>query len=247
MTDSPTSKSTATGAWFCLLTGLPCSACSSSKTGGEHGEDLIEPQRDGVVGVAHEAGDTRRVANGAPGSVGQVHADKDIAGNAHAVDDLALRVLDLDDLFHGHLDLEDVIFHVQGLDAGLKVGLHAVFVSGVGVDDVPVTFLAAQLALEFFSRIGRRCSSSGCQVVAVGLFLVACSVVRRVIRLGVHVSFEVLFGIVGVGRFGRSGINLGLFHSLSCGASVSSSSVSFTSSSCSDTWSPASSLPNMPI
>ncbi|MNI70255.1 hypothetical protein D3C73_1260570 [compost metagenome] len=157
------------------------------------------------------------MADRAPGGVRQVHADKDVAGNADAVDDLALRVLDLDDLFHGHLDLEDVIFHVQGLDAGLEVSLHAVLVTGVGVDDVPVTFLAAQLALEFFSRIGRRCSSSNCQVVAVGLLRSVCFVgsvvgVGRVIGLGVYVSFEVLFGIVGVGRFGRSRINLGLFH-----------------------------------
>ena len=39
----------------------------------------------------------------------------------------------------GHLDLEDVVLHVQGLDAGLEVGLDAVLVAGVGVDDVPVT------------------------------------------------------------------------------------------------------------
>ena len=119
----------------------------------EHGEDLVQAQRHGVVGVAHEAGDTGGVADGAPGGVRQVHADQDVAGDADAVDDLALGVLDLDDLFHGHLDFEDVIFHVQGLDAGLKVGLHAVFVTGVGVDDVPVTFLAAQLRLELIGRI----------------------------------------------------------------------------------------------
>ena len=120
---------------------------------GEHGEDLIEAQRDRVVGVAHEAGDAGGVADGAPGGVRQVHADQDVAGDADAVDDLALSVLDLNDFLHRNLDFEDVIFHVQGLDAGLKVGLDAVFVAGVGVDDVPVTLLAAQLGLELVGGV----------------------------------------------------------------------------------------------
>lgn len=84
------------------------------------------------------------MADRAPGGVGQVHADQHVAGDPDAVDDLALGVLDLNDFFHRHLDFEDVIFHVQGLDARFKVGLHAVLVTRVGVDDVPVTLLAAQ-------------------------------------------------------------------------------------------------------
>ncbi|BCW49377.1 hypothetical protein StoSoilB13_17190 [Arthrobacter sp. StoSoilB13] len=184
---------------------------------GEHGEDLVKAQRDRVVGVANEASDAGGVANGAPGSVGQVHADQDVTGDADAVDYLALRVLDLDDFFHRDLDFEDVIFHVQRLDAGLEVGLHAVFVTGVGVDDVPVTLLAAKLGLEFLSRIRGRCSGSGFQrdirsvdvgvVVRVGL----------VIRLSVYVRLEILFGIIDVGRFGRSRVSLRLFRGLSRG------------------------------
>lgn len=144
------------------------------------------------------------MADGAPGSVGQVHADQHVSGNAYAVDDLALRVLDLDDFFHRNLDLEDVIFHVQGLDAGLEVGLHAVLVACVGVDDVPVTFLAAQLGLEFLGRISRGGGSGRFQGDA--LFRIVFFVYLGS-GLVVHVS---VFGFVDVGSFGRSGINLGL-------------------------------------
>ena len=161
---------------------------------GEHGEDLVQAQRNGVVGVAHEAGDTGGVADGAPGSIRQVHADQDVAGNADAVDDLALGVLDLHDFFHGNLDFEDVIFHVQGLDAGLKVCLDAVFVAGVGVDDVPVTLLAAQLGLELLGRINFSLGGRGGQ--CVGLFV---GVSVGFARLGVvSISVGVSVGFRGI-------------------------------------------------
>ena len=41
-----------------MLGGLP-SGLLLFEDRGQHGEDLVQAQRDGVVGVAHEAGDTR--------------------------------------------------------------------------------------------------------------------------------------------------------------------------------------------
>ena len=149
---------------------------------GEHGEDLVQAQRNGVVGVAHEAGDAGGVADDAPGGIRQVHADQNVAGDANAVDDLALSVLDLHDFFHGDLDLEDVIFHVQRLAAGLKVCLDAVFVAGVGVDDVPVTLLAAQLGLEFFGGVNvglGAVSASASASAVVGCSSAVCVSSRR--------------------------------------------------------------------
>src|SRR6478672_6466164 len=124
------------------------------EVGGEHGEDLVEAQRHRLVGVADEAGDTRGVAHGAPALVGEVHADQDVAGHPDATDQLALAVLDLGDLLHGDLHLEDVGLHVEAGHARLEVGLHAVLVARVGVDDVPVTLLAAQGVLELLDRVG---------------------------------------------------------------------------------------------
>ena len=103
--------------------------------------------------VADEAGDARRVPDGAPRLVGEVHADEDVAGDPDALDDLALRVLDLHDLLHGDLHLVDEVLHVEALAAVLEVRLHAVLVARVGVDDVPVAQLAAQLRLERGDRV----------------------------------------------------------------------------------------------
>ncbi len=160
------------------------------------------------------------MADGAPGGIRQVHPDQDVTRDADAVDDLALSVLDLNDFLHRNLDLEDVIFHVQGLDAGFKVGLDAVFVAGVGVDDVPVTLLAAQLGLELVGRINLRGGGSGCQCVArlvcfvagggfvvrAGLDRLFCGGVAGFCR--VYLCRVYLVSDVGCGRSGRG---LGLF------------------------------------
>ena len=94
-----------------------------------------------------------RVAHGAPRLVVEVHPHQDVAGEDLALDLLALAVLDLDDLLGRHLDLEDVVLHVEGLDAALEVGLHLVLVAGVGVHDVPVAELGAQLAAQRLDRV----------------------------------------------------------------------------------------------
>ena len=122
------------------------------------------------MGVADEAGDARGVPDGAPGLVGEVHADQHVAGDPDAADQLALAVLDLGDLFHGDLDLEDVVLHVEAGDAGLEVGLHAVLVAGVGVDDVPVARLrGAAAALNSADRVDVGASRLGGDLVGVGV------------------------------------------------------------------------------
>src|SRR3954452_1553032 len=100
--------------------------------------DLVDGERRGPRGGADEAGDARGVADRAPRLVVELHPDQQVAGQHLAVDLRALAVLDLGDLFGGHLDLIDVVLDVQGLDAGLEVGLHLVLVARVGVHDVPV-------------------------------------------------------------------------------------------------------------
>src|SRR5215218_2775934 len=101
--------------------------------------DLVDRQRRGAGGGAHEAGDTRGVADRAPRLVVELHADEEVARQDLAVDLRALAVLDLGDLLGGHLDLIDVVLDVQRLDARLEVGLHLVLVARIGVDDVPVS------------------------------------------------------------------------------------------------------------
>src|SRR5699024_5202149 len=80
-------------------------------------------------------------------------ADQHAAGHADAADDLLLAVLDLGRVLHRDLDLEDVLLHVLGLGARGQLGLHAVLVTGVGVDDVPVAGSGAQVPLELHQRI----------------------------------------------------------------------------------------------
>ena len=137
---------------------------------GEHREDLVDRQRGRVVGVADESGDTRCVAHGAPRFVGQFHADEHVTGDADATNLLALAVLDLDDVFHRHLRFEDELFEVEADGAVLEVLLHAVLVAGVGVDDVPVTLLHAQLGLELLGRVDfiGGVAFSGVVLLAVG-------------------------------------------------------------------------------
>src|SRR6185437_11057922 len=66
----------------------------------EHREDLVQAQRHRLVGVTDETGHARRVPDGAPRLVGEVHPDQHVAGHPHPAHLLALAVLDLGHLFH---------------------------------------------------------------------------------------------------------------------------------------------------
>src|SRR5215203_7410441 len=86
-------------------------------------QDLVEGQRGGPVGVADEARHAGGVADRAPGLVGEVHADQDVAGEEVLLDLLALAVLDDGLLALRDLHLEDEVLHVQRGRASLEVGL----------------------------------------------------------------------------------------------------------------------------
>src|SRR5690554_4760375 len=56
----------------------------------QHGEHFIKAQWVWIVGIANESGNTWSVSNNTPRSVGQLHANQDVARDAHAANDLAL-------------------------------------------------------------------------------------------------------------------------------------------------------------
>src|SRR5690606_13282067 len=120
-----------------------------------------EAQRHRVVGVAHEAGHTRGVADHGPAVFVQIHTNEHVAGNANTVHQLALTVLDLNDVLGRDLNLVDVLLHVERLTTALNVGLDALLEAGVRVDDVPLARQAAQFGAEcgvgvvgVFGRLG---------------------------------------------------------------------------------------------
>lgn len=107
------------------------------------GRHLVLRQGDGLVGLAHEAGDASDVADQMPGVICQDHLDQDVAGKylaLHFLHDAGLG--DLGDGFHRNLHLEDHIGHAA-VDHGFLDGrLHGVLVAGVGVDHIPFAFSA---------------------------------------------------------------------------------------------------------
>ena len=119
-----------------------------------------------------EAGHRRRVTDGRPRLVGEVHPDQHVAGQDGPLDHLALAVLDLGDLFGRDHDLVDVVLHVERDDAVLEVRADPVLHAVVGVHDVPLAGLGPQLAAELLERVARaRRTPSASSVVAssVGL------------------------------------------------------------------------------
>jgi hypothetical protein len=93
------------------------------------------------------------VANDRPAVLVEVHQNEYVSGDTHAVDELALAVLDLNDILHRHLDLEDVVLHGHGYPTVFDVLLDALFEAGVGVNDVPLARLGAQLRAECLVRV----------------------------------------------------------------------------------------------
>ena len=100
--------------------------------------DLVRGDGGGRGGVADEARDLGGVLDEVPHLVVEVHLDQDVAWEelAHRVEALALA--DLDDGLLGDLDATELRLHLELLGAQLKVGLGAVLVARVGVDDVPL-------------------------------------------------------------------------------------------------------------
>jgi hypothetical protein len=107
------------------------------------------------VRVADEPGDARRVPDHRPRVLVEVHADEHVAGDADPVHELALAVLDLDHVLHRDLDLEHGVLLAEAALALLDVLLHALLEAGVGVDDVPLARLGAQLATELLVGVER--------------------------------------------------------------------------------------------
>src|SRR6478735_5347567 len=134
---------------------------------GEDVDDLVDRERRGGVGVAHESGDAGGVAHDSPRLVGELHAHQHVTGELVALAGLALAVLDLGEVLLRNLDLEDVVLHVEGVDPALQVRLHALLVAGIGVDDVPV----AERGDHRLAELGDRVARLGVLVDRVGVSL----------------------------------------------------------------------------
>lgn len=214
VTESPTSKSST---W--TSTGLPGTGHGllgrlALHVGGEHLDDLVQRQRVRVVGVADEAGDTGGVAHDAPGLRGEVHPDQDVAGELVLADGLAVAVLDLDDLLLRHLGLEDVVLDVQGDGALLQVLLHAVLVTRVGVDHVPLAGGGAQLLAELGDRVDLGLLLGGL-LGLLGALVLGDGLLGDVLVLGLVgllVQRGGLGGLIGLGLVERLGLVLVTVH-----------------------------------
>src|SRR4051812_318779 len=165
----------------------------------QHVERLLEPEGRRVVRVADEAGDARSVAHDRPRVLVEVHADEHVAGDAHAVHELALAVLDLDDVLHRDLHLEDRVLLAERALALLDVLLHALLEAGVGVDDVPLARLGAELLAERLVGVDRGL------VIGLGLLGHALAVVAQVLVGGEHLVRALGQPLLGlaVGRLDR--------------------------------------------
>ena len=91
---------------------------------------LVAGQRLGVALATHETGDARRVANGGPAAVVQLHADEHVAREHLLLAlDAAPALFDLRHHLGGDLDGEHVVLEAHGLDTRLEVLLHLVLVA----------------------------------------------------------------------------------------------------------------------
>src|SRR5580704_13739767 len=93
--------------------------------------DLPARQRRRLGPRSHEAGDTRGVADGAPGVVVEIATDEQVTGEHLLLDRDLLAALELDDILHRDDDLEDAILDAARRDHVAHVGAHLVLVARV--------------------------------------------------------------------------------------------------------------------
>src|SRR3972149_3884304 len=116
--------------------------------------DLRLFQRHRPHARADEAGHAGRVAHDEPGAarlrgvlLQQIHVNQDVAGEDLARDGAAHAAVHLDLVHRRHEDAMNEVAGVHRCDAVLEVGLDAVLVAGVGVDDVPGAALLEVIVL----------------------------------------------------------------------------------------------------
>ena len=92
-----------------------------------------------VAGSAHEAGHAADISDNMPGVIAVKHLDQDIAGIDLTLVGLAHAGLgDLCNSLHRDGDGQDLVMQGAGLDGLLDGGLYSIFVTGVGMDNIPL-------------------------------------------------------------------------------------------------------------
>jgi hypothetical protein len=99
--------------------------------------NFVFGKRGRLVGSAHKAGNTLGGANGEPGVVGDNHTNKHIAGEKLFFDGGFLAFVDFDFLLGRDKDFKDEVFKTHGLNSGFEGYENTIFVTGLGVNDVP--------------------------------------------------------------------------------------------------------------
>jgi len=99
--------------------------------------DFIFWKRSGLVGSAHKTGDALCGANSEPGVVRDNHADKHVARKKLFFDSGFLAFVDFNFFLGRDEDLVDIVLEGHGDDSGFKGNQNTIFVTGLGVNDVP--------------------------------------------------------------------------------------------------------------
>jgi len=99
--------------------------------------DFVFRKWGGLIGGAHKAGDPLSGADSEPGIVSDNHANEHIAGEKLFLDGDLFAFADFDFFLSRDKDLKDVVGKAHGLNSGFEGDGDAVFVAGLGVNDVP--------------------------------------------------------------------------------------------------------------
>ena len=107
--------------------------------------DLALLQRDGLLTLfafvlsRDEPRYTGGISDDKPALVVHLHLDENITGEDTASHRGALAFLNLDFFFRGDDHLEYLVPYVHRLDTQVEVLLYAIFLPGIGMDDVPAS------------------------------------------------------------------------------------------------------------